>query len=267
MLDEDFAIKVSPRHTIRLAREYLPIVERAPSKDFVVRTLVRRQVNGMPLMSAEIVIASAEARAEFPLAKEFPLHFRKTYFPGRLHGDPADEFAAQAEAARLIDVIPPIGFGPTVFRSCMVPGTPYSALSPFQTEPIERNIVHARELPLMVAAGQYRFAEQAFALLERLHAGGVCHGDAELHNFIVCPSPLEIVPIDFEAAALKGKLSDAEWEKRVYTDPEPLLRHGILLQCALGPQPGHFAEVARERLERLFKDASPFQRELARHTA
>ena len=35
-----------------------------------------------------IVIAGQETRSEFPLAATYPLHFRKTYFPGRLHGDP-----------------------------------------------------------------------------------------------------------------------------------------------------------------------------------
>jgi len=99
-MDEDFKIAVSPRHSVRLAREYEAVIHKPPARDFVVRTLVRREANGMPLMSAEIVIAGASTRDEFPLAASYPLHFRKTYFPARLHGDPKQEFDCQAMASR-----------------------------------------------------------------------------------------------------------------------------------------------------------------------
>ena len=37
----------------------------------------------MPLMSADLVIASEDTRVRFAAARTYPLHFRKTYYPGR----------------------------------------------------------------------------------------------------------------------------------------------------------------------------------------
>src|SRR6476659_6668455 len=109
-MEDDRLIRVSPRHTVRLAREYVGLVERPPQKDFVVRTITRREANGLPLMSAEIVIASRETRERHPLAATYPLHFRKTYSAARLHGDPETEFECQTVASQHIPVPPPIGF-------------------------------------------------------------------------------------------------------------------------------------------------------------
>ncbi len=261
-MDEDFAIAVSPRHSVRLAAEYAGAIKKAPSRDFVVRTLVKREANGMPLMSAEIVIAGHEARAEFPLAEKYPLHFRKSYFPGRLHGDPKHEFDCHADASRLIGVPPPIGFGERVFRACLIPGRPYGSLTPFELTPEERNFRRARELPLDTAIGQWKLAELVFEQLSALHAGGLAHGDAELRNFIACPSPLELVAIDFEAAVRQSSLDAEGWETRCQLDFDPLLRHAAFLLCSLGPQPSPLAERALARLPKLFKDPDRVRREI-----
>jgi len=263
-MDEDTTVLVSPRHSVRLAREYMTIVEKAQRRDFVVRTITRREAGGVPLMSAEIVIAGEETRAEFPLAQTYPLHFRKTYFPGRLHGDPKDEFAAQKRASELIGAPPPIGHTPSVFRNCLIPGQPYSTLSPFQSEPLEANIPKARALSLSAAAGLWLLAERALGHLTTLHRGGLAHGDAELHNFIVCAAPLEILPIDFEGATERGDLSDDDWQFRTTRDLDPLLRHAVLIQVALGPQTGRLAELAEARMPKLFKDPDRFKREIER---
>jgi hypothetical protein len=265
-VDDDLLIVVSPRHSLRLAREYQTIVEKAPTRDFVVRTITRREANGLPLMSAEIVIAGEETRRTFPLAEKYPLHFRKTYFPGRLHGDPEQEFLRQSDAHRLIGVPPPIGFGSQFFRACLVPGTPYGALSPFRGDLPESDLRHARALALDAAAGQYKLAEQALEQLQALHRGGMVHGDAELGNFVVCPSPLEIVPIDFESSSLREGASDEEWQARIDKDLDPLLRHAVLLECALGAQPGTLAELALARIDRLFREPDRFRREIERRS-
>ena len=138
---------------MRLAQDYAVMVRRAPGRDLVVRTIARRDANGMPLMSADIVIAGRETRDKFPAARTYPLHFRKTYYPARLHGDPREEFERQREAAALIGLPEPIGCTYDTFRTCLLPGTPYARLSPFGVEPEESNITRARELPLASAAG------------------------------------------------------------------------------------------------------------------
>jgi hypothetical protein len=264
MHDEDELIAVSPRHSVRLAAEYVQLVTRAPSRDFVVRTIARREANGLPLMSADMVIAGAATREAFPLAHRYPLHFRKTYYPGRLHGDPKHEFDRQTEAAALIGIPEPIGCSPDTFRTCLVPGTPYDRLSPFDVVPEESQLRHAQELGLAAAAGLFRCVESAFASLVALHEGGLAHGDAELHNFIVCSSPLEMVIIDFEAALRKETATGVTWNQTAAKDLEPLLREAVLLQCCLGPQPGPLAEMARSRVGTLFTSPDAFLREIDR---
>lgn len=262
-MDEEELVRVSPRHTVRLASEYALWVRRAPKKDFVVRTIMAREANGLPLVSADIVIAGEETRAKFPLAAEFPLHFRKTYYPGRLHGDPKQEFDRQTEASALIGIPPPIGYGPDVFRSCLLPGTPYNRLSPFGGEPEESNLGKARKLPLAAAAGLFHLLGSAFDALERLHEGGLCHSDAELHNLIVCPSPLEILLIDFEAAETREMVGEGDWQQHCDDDFTPLLKEAVYLQCSLGPQPGPLADMARQRLDKLFKNPDRFRQEIS----
>lgn len=258
-MDEARAIAVSPRHTVLLAMELYPLVEKAPRQDFVVRTRARREANGMPLMAAELVIAGQETRKNHPLAATYPLHFRKTYFPGRLHGDPQVEYEQQLLASQLSQTPPPIGSTASTFRSCLVPGQSYARLTPFGGEPPENNIGKAQQLPLATAAGLWRLAEETLAQLLRLQEGGLAHGDAELHNIIVCPAPLEPILIDFEAAAQKSTLESAAWEARCKKDLEPLLREAVYLQCALGRQESALGQRSWSALGELFRSPERFQ--------
>jgi hypothetical protein len=257
-------IAVSPRHAVRLAEELLALVHRAPARDFVVKTIAKRQANGLPLMQADIVIAGQETRQRFPAAAQYPMHFRKTYFPARLHGDPKDEFDRQTEASKILGIPAPIGFEAEVFRACLLPGTPFDRLSPLGVEPEERAIAHARELPLATAAGLLRLAEEAFASLVALHEKGLAHGDAQLHNFMVCPSPLEILLVDFEASVLQTTATAEAWQKVTADDFTPLLRECGLLQCCLGLQPGPLADMAMKNLATIFAHPDHVRREIDR---
>ena len=264
-MPQERSIPVSPRHTVRLAKEYLPLIDRAPRQDYVVRTLTRREAGGMPLISAELIIAGEATRKEYRLAAAYPLHFRKTYFPGRFHGDPKREFDGQTRAAKLLGLPPPIGHTPQTIRTCFIPGRPYPHLSPFGREPDEANLAPAREIPPAAAAGLWKMAEEAFRLVTALHEGGMVHGDLELHNIIVCPSPLESLLIDFENASWRteAKIAGAGvWEKRRMADLDPLLREAIFLQSALGRQKGAFADMAWREMDRLFKAPERFRREI-----
>jgi hypothetical protein len=259
-VDEARTIAVSPRHSVLLAMELYPLVTKPQWQDFVVRTRARREANGMPLMAAELVIAGAETRKNHPLAATYPLHFRKTYFPGRLHGDPQVEYEQHLLASQLSRTPPPIGFTANTFRSCLVPGQAYTRLTPFGGEPPENNIAKAQQLPLATAAGLWRLAEESLAQLLLLQEGGLSHGDAELHNIIVCPAPLEPILIDFEAAAQKETLESAAWESRSKKDLEPLLREAVYLQCALGRQESLLGQRSWDQLGELFRSPERFQR-------
>jgi len=260
--DEDQLIQVSPRHAVLVGPEYAVWIKRAPRQDFVVRTIMKREANGMPLVSADIVIAGEETRKTFPLADSYPLHFRKTYYPGRLHGDPRQERDRQNEASEILGIPPAIGATHQTFRSCFLPGGPYNRLSPFGAEPEEANLPLAKKLHLASAAGLWRLLQEAFDALTRLHAAGIALGDLELHNVIVCASPLESILIDFEATVRKEELDAAAFEKRCEADFLPMLKEAILLQCALGVQPGALSELARKRIKELFKRPDRFLEEI-----
>jgi hypothetical protein len=260
--DEDQLIQVSPRHSVRVGAEYAVWIKRAPRQDFVVRTIMKREANGMPLVSADIVIAGEETRDSYPLAKSYPLHFRKTYYPGRLHGDPRQERDRQNEAAEILGIPPAIGATHQTFRSCFLPGSPYNRLSPFGAEPEEANLPLARKLPLPTAAGLWRLLQEAFDSLTRLHQADIAHGDLELHNLIVCASPLECILIDFEATVRKDELDAATFDKRCRDDFLPMLKEAVLLQCALGAQLGPLAEMARARAAEVFKRPERFLAEI-----
>jgi hypothetical protein len=259
-IEEHRSIAVSARHEVRLAGEYLQLIDRAPAQDFVVHVIEKREANGLQLMSAEIVIASAATRARYPLAAKYPLHFRKTYFAGRLHGDPLVEYERSELASALLGGPPPIGHARSEFRSCLVPGTPFRRLSPFDADAEDSNLRRASDVQLAAAAGLWRLAEEAYQKLATLHAGGLAHGDAELQNFIVCPAPLEVVVIDFEAAQRRDELDAAGWNTRCELDCVPLFREATFLQATLGRQPGELAERARVAAPRLFRDASRIHR-------
>jgi hypothetical protein len=259
-MDEARPIAVSPQHTVLLATELCLLIESPPHHDFVVRTLARRQANDLPLMEAQLVIGSRETRAAHPLAHTYPLHFKKTYFPGRMGGDTREEFAHHLLASQLTLVPPPIGHEPRVFRSCLIPGLPYTRLTPFGDEPPESNIPKAKKLELAAAAGLWRMAEEVLAQLFALHEGGLAHGDAQLHNCIVSPAPLAPVLIDFEVATRREDASAADWEKQQLQDLDALLREATYLQCALGRQPSRLGVLSWEHLDRLFKSPAAFRR-------
>lgn len=260
-------VPVSPRHEVLLAPEYAQLIRYAPDHDFVMRTIARREASGLQLMSAEMVIAGKETRKQFPMAEQYPMHFRKTYFPGRLHGDPSVEFENQKSASEILDAPPPIGWTKDTFRSCFVPGKPYSRLTPFGADPVEGNVQVAEELALATAIGLWWLCTRAFDALVRLHEGGFVHGDMELHNIAVSPSPVEVVLIDFELAKRKKDIALAEWDKLVEADFTELLKEAIYLQCALGRQPGPLADMAMDRIARLFPSPGRFERKIRRQAA
>jgi hypothetical protein len=258
-MDETRSIAVSPRHSVLLATEFFSLFDRAPRHDFVVRTIARREANGLPLMAAELVIAGQETRRIHAAAATYPLHFRKTYFPARMHGDPAAEFEHHLLASRLCAIPPPIGYGADTFRSCLIPGQSYARLTPFGGEPPENNIAKAQKMGLAPAAGLWRLAEETLGQLCLLQEGGLAHGDAELHNCIVCPSPLEPILIDFEAAVRQDAIDASAWNARCALDLQPLLREAIYLQCALGRQQSRLGSLSWERLDSLFASGDRFR--------
>jgi hypothetical protein len=254
------AVPLSPTHAVTVDDDYWALIQRAPQQDFVVRTLAKRMAGDMMLMSGELVIAGRATREQFPLTAQYPLHFRKTYYPGQLRGDPKGEFERHTLASDVLGIPPALGWTPATFRSCLIPGKPFDTVLPFGSEPEESNIQHADKLSLATAAGLWLLSEQMLDTLSKLHRAGLTHGDAELHNFIVCSAPLAVVPIDFDMALQRADVDDQEWERRCKEELEPLLKVGVFLQCALGAQSGALAELSRRRMAELFQRPLAFER-------
>jgi hypothetical protein len=183
-----------------------------------------------------------------------------------MHGDPRAEFDLHTRASAVVNVPPPIGATRDTFRSCLLPGTPLNRLSSLGSEPDESNIKTASELSLASAAGLWRLTEEALKLLTQLQASGLTHGDAHLHNFIACPSPLEVLPIDFELAVLKEQIDEQEWTRRCEADRVHLLKIAVFLQCALGQQHGQLADESMQKLDTLVQPAEAFHSVIAERT-
>jgi hypothetical protein len=174
------------------------------------------------------------------------------------------EFARHTRASEIIGIPPPIGCAGGTFRSCLLPGRPLDQLlAPFGSEPEDSNIQHADKLTLAGAAGLWLLCERLMTVHMTLQQAGLAHGDAELQNFIVCPAPLDVLPIDFDMAVLKEAASDEEWRARSSADLEPLLKIAVFLQCALGAQPGALGELSRQKLDTLFRRGAVFRGAIA----
>ncbi len=266
-LDGRHTVAVSPRHSVAIDDDYFALIKRAPQQDFVVRTLAKTMAGDAPLMVGELVIAGQATRERHPLAAVYPLHFRKTYYPGRLRGDTALEFDRHARASDVLGIPPPIGYFGGTFRSCLFPGRPFDRIMPFGTEPEDSNIKHAESLTLANAAGLWLLAERLFATLTTLHQAGLTHGDAELHNFIVCYAPVDILPIDFEMAVLRDAVSEEDWKRHCAEELAPVLKIAVFLQCALGAQQGGLAKLSLGHMDNLFERSDPFRRAIENRAA
>ncbi|NOX98885.1 MAG: hypothetical protein GXP30_03985 [Verrucomicrobia bacterium] len=260
-------IELSPYHQIELAPAWEALRDNPPDRDQVIRTISRKMLNDQPLIQGDLVYAGLDTKAEFPLSEKYPVHFRKTYYPGAFHKPPQLEYDHHLEISQILDVPAPIGATRNSFRSCLIPGTPLSRLYPFGVEPLDRNINLAEEGETTSLMGLWNLLETAHEQVTRLHAAGLAHGDLFFHNIIVPSSPIGIFLIDFELAVEKQGVSDEAWQKACSADFEELHQTAVYIQCGLGKQVGDLAENSLARLDELFGTSSQrFQKAVDRHS-
>lgn len=246
-------VSLSPYHKAEIDADLVPFFEEPPTRDLVIRTVSRKMANGQPLIQGDMVLAGQETRDKHPMAREYPVHFCKTYYPTAFHPPPEREFRHHENAARILDLAPPIGFSRNTFRSCFIPGKPLSILSPLGVEPIERNISIARNCETTFLIGLWQLLESVFEETQLLHQAGIAHGDLFLHNVIVSLSPIKVFLIDFEQCVEMDSLPKGKtWEEICAADEEEILKQAIFVQCALGEQRGALAKRSSERLTGLF---------------
>jgi hypothetical protein len=248
-----------------LSPSYSAWLEHPPSEDQIIRTVARKMAGGQPLIQGDLVVAGRETRSRWPLANRFPVHFRKSYYPTCFHQDPAIEFRHHTRAAEILGLPQPIGAARTTFRSCFIPGRPWTALSPFGVEPLESNIAIARSTKKLVLAALWKLLGEIHQQVIALHENGLAHGDLFLHNVIVTNAPLRVYLIDFELAVDRGdeETSEEKWRNACSADLTEILKEAICIQCGLGPQDDALATEAKRALPDLTgRSAGRFRRAL-----
>jgi hypothetical protein len=257
---EPVKIPLSPLHSIEIGEALAHLLNRAPDKDFTLHNIAKKTApDGRELVRMDLVIAGRLTRSQFPLADQYPVHFVKSYHPWSLHGDPRVEFENHQAAAKILGFPEPIGYDSNSFRAAFLPGRPLSRLSPFtDVEPPERCLNIAQETPAAALIGLWHLTERIFGQLQRLHSHRFFHRDMELHNIIICTSPVYPFLIDFESSE-KSFIGTSEMVQDLCKrDLDELLRLAIYLQAGLGRQEGALASMALDALPRLFKSSSTF---------
>ena len=253
-------VPLSPLHRVELAENLRYLVSNPPEKDFPLHSIARKTgPDGRELVHSELVIAGKRARAMFPLAARYPVHFVKSYHPWSFHGDPRVEFENNRAAARILGTPEPIGFDSNSFRAMFLPGKPLSKFSPFTgVEPPERCLDIAQRTDPALLIGLWRLAAEAFEQIEKLHAQRFYHGDLELHNIVICTSPIQTFLIDFEGSQRAVDCPEETWASYRARDLFEISRLAIYLQCGLGRQQGPLAQGALQDLPGLFRTPSTF---------
>jgi hypothetical protein len=256
-------VRVTPVHAIELPEALFRLIVQPPEHDFVMRRLSEKLANGEPLIQGELVIAGKDTLDRYPLAREYPVHFRKTYYPTCFHQDPGQELRRHQRVAEILPIPPPIGCTRTSFRSCFLPGHSLDKLAPFGLEPPEANLRVAEQMPVAAQIGLWRLFEILHGQLTDLHRAGLVHGDLLLHNVIVSTSPIGVYPIDFERTVDRTETaSDEAWRELCEQDLLELRKAAAYLLCVLGPQPGELAAGIGARLEELFPSAARLRERL-----
>lgn len=252
------SVALSPAHHAQLIPEFEYLIHSPPDRDMVIRTVSRKLSNNLPLIQGHLVIAGKDTLEAYPLARTYPVHFRKTYYPTAFHPPATLEFAKHEKISRLIDIPPPIGATKNCFRSCFIPGIPLSRLSPFGVEPIEQNFGLAERTDPGLLIGLWHLLTQVASQLATLHTHGIAHGDLFLHNVIVSRSPVAVCLIDFEQAIERSSdTNDDAWAETVFRDLEEVRTHALWVQAGLGAQPGPLGEESRLHAARLLGPAGP----------
>lgn len=253
-------VALSELHSITLAREYWDLLDKPPRNDFTLHTIATKEALGQKTMLAELVIAGQEARHKFPLAEKYPVHFKKTYLPGALHRDTAEEFDAMKRASDILASPGPIGYSPHTVRSCFIPGRTLDRLTPFNLEPPERNVEAGRKCSELQVLGLWNLLVSAHQQLKRLHEQKFFHRDMELHNCTFCPHPARLFLIDFGASDYLKPLENPE--TLALRDLREIYTQAVFAQCVLGPQHGPLAEESIGLVEKIFRNPGFFLRKL-----
>jgi len=251
--------------TLRFLEQNGLVLHHEP-EDLVLYKVYRDEmVSGEVRTFADIVVPGLETRRAFPTTAAYGIHFRKIYTPSspplRRGETPAVEFARTTRALTKIPAdlgsrLTPLAHEALVYRSRVVPGQTFAAMSPFSDLSYE-DAIASTLIPEVVAGLEMRTTKSYQAIL-RLHETGVLHGDLHLDNIMwIADAPAEPVqPIDLASAVFREDVTAAEWSEGVFDDLNEFLREAGLLQLNQGRLiKGPCFEEARRLAHDLFPEA------------
>lgn len=246
-------IRLNPKQQVDLIPELADLIKHPPDKDVIIRTLSRKLANDQPLIQGDLVIAGKDTLSEHPRAVQYPVHFRKTYYPVSFHPPATLEYNKQEEIAPILDLPPPIGADTNCFRSCFLSGIPLAKLSPFGVDPEVTNLQIAEKTDPGKLIGLWKLLADLYKQIEQLHKAGFVHGDLFLHNVIVSTSPVKLYLIDFALAVRKEETDN--WDKLCKNDLSEVYRHALWVQAGLGIQTEEPGPSALDTAEKLLPDS------------
>lgn len=196
---------------------------------------------GRLLTRCECVIPGRNTVRAFPSVAQFGIHVRKTYEPDapplRRGETPQVEFERTMKARRRMQprqasCVLPLAFEPLLFRSRLIPGATFAALSPFKE--VKETDSACVKMTSDAAVMLHAQLEDLHCCAERLHDAGLVHGDLHLENVLWTGGEGgHSVPIDFAACVFREEVSPSEWQEAVFEDKREILREAAFLQLSM----------------------------------
>lgn len=256
----------SPKALDGLQAAYGEFVATPPREDITLLSVYENldASGSRPLVLGELVLAGRKTRLTVPETQRYPIHFKKTYFPGA-SGNPKDELKLTKQAADLLGGFSPKAIGADNFsiRTSIVPGVAWAAISPLckghnfvsgsRKESLGQGLHLLREGKRTPALLSYwKTLEAINTAIDRLHKKCV-HGDLHRNNILMVPQKggFEPVIIDFETLQDLRGLDKEEASELKADDKQELWMECAALQLVIGKQPtklGKEAWVKREEL-------------------
>jgi hypothetical protein len=214
--------------------------------DLVVYEIYRdTTTSGRVPTMGDIVIPGQETLEACSDTREYGIHFRKIYTrespPIRRGETPAVEFERTTRALGLLprDIgirLRPLAHDTWIYRSRVVPGQTFAAVSPFSDLSYDDAIAQA--IDESESAGLATRITESVAIIRRMHAANVAHGDLHLDNLMWISDLAQhrVQPIDLASAVFREDMGEDEWAAAVQDDLSELLREAGLLQLCLGTE-------------------------------
>lgn len=260
----DFLRSLRPENkNLPEAQRLETLLEKPPAEDVCLQIIYETA-----FVRGEIVAAGKKTRAEFPLTRYHPIHFKKTYLQkmsrwetSPLHEEKMSKMAWShfQEEGKHHQVPLPLGSTGSTFRSELIEARSLGSLSPIHNggDPAEivEQILAARKNkePLKKL---WQGMEALLEAMDLLHSAGMLHHDAHRENLLIAFSEEKETGylIDFETLEEDDRFGSMDWNAACKEDCSHLFEEAALIElCAQAkelPQDTKLGKEARRYGER-----------------